>query len=127
MDNAIHLMELADFRPISRFFAQNFFFNDAAHSEIYTLSLHDALPIWFSAKESSRVSPKSIGFTFLPLFSYFTENRIANIRNLQSEAIPAAQSSKSRSENQILDISRFRKSGSEKWENNGGNLVNRKY
>ena len=24
-----------------------FFFNDAATTEIYTLSLHDALPIWF--------------------------------------------------------------------------------
>src|SRR5437667_12676722 len=25
-----------------------FFFNDTATTEIYTLSLHDALPIWFS-------------------------------------------------------------------------------
>src|SRR5690242_21629984 len=24
----------------------SFFFNDTAHTEIYTLSLHDALPIW---------------------------------------------------------------------------------
>ena len=24
-----------------------FFFNDTATTEIYTLSLHDALPIWF--------------------------------------------------------------------------------
>src|SRR6266511_314897 len=27
-----------------------FFFNDTATTEIYTLSLHDALPIWFRAK-----------------------------------------------------------------------------
>src|SRR2546428_9838971 len=26
-----------------------FFFNDTATTEIYTLSLHDALPIWFSS------------------------------------------------------------------------------
>src|SRR5260221_12127272 len=29
-----------------------FFFNDPATTEIYTLSLHDALPIWWSASES---------------------------------------------------------------------------
>src|SRR5947208_12574871 len=28
-----------------------FFFNDTATSEIYTLSLHDALPIWMRAGE----------------------------------------------------------------------------
>src|SRR5690242_21521301 len=27
-----------------------FFFNDTATTEIYTLSLHDALPIWFIGK-----------------------------------------------------------------------------
>src|SRR2546427_5324293 len=34
-------------RPTSSFF---FFFNDTATTEIYTLSLHDALPISFEAK-----------------------------------------------------------------------------
>src|SRR5690348_18007966 len=29
-----------------------FFFNDTATTEIYTLSLHDALPIWTSGKPS---------------------------------------------------------------------------
>src|SRR2546430_9119126 len=28
-----------------------FFFNDTATTEIYTLSLHDALPIWFTGKK----------------------------------------------------------------------------
>src|SRR2546422_4890457 len=28
-----------------------FFFNDTATTEIYTLSLHDALPIWFAVTE----------------------------------------------------------------------------
>src|SRR6185437_14659825 len=31
---------------ISAFIAHIFFFNDTATTEIYTLSLHDALPIW---------------------------------------------------------------------------------
>src|SRR3712207_9462306 len=29
-----------------------FFFNDTATTEIYTLSLHDALPIWFLLKKN---------------------------------------------------------------------------
>src|SRR5215204_1608906 len=33
-------------RPGSR----SFFFNDTATTEIYTLSLHDALPIWYHAR-----------------------------------------------------------------------------
>src|SRR2546426_7637581 len=34
-----------------------FFFNDTATTEIYTLSLHDALPIWLVAPNRSRVGP----------------------------------------------------------------------
>src|SRR5689334_25134553 len=30
-----------------------FFFNDTATTEIYTLSLHDALPIWYEARPTS--------------------------------------------------------------------------
>src|SRR5258708_18984016 len=38
-----------------------FFFNDTATTEIYTLSLHDALPICRSRREASKmVSPLSI-------------------------------------------------------------------
>src|SRR5690348_17669712 len=33
-----------------------FFFNDTATTEIYTLSLHDALPIYFLLKRSSTTS-----------------------------------------------------------------------
>src|SRR5574341_2015568 len=36
-----------------------FFFNDTATTEIYTLSLHDALPIWSPRGGSSRNSPRS--------------------------------------------------------------------
>src|SRR2546427_7424324 len=38
-----------------------FFFNDTATTEIYTLSLHDALPIWSSASTRS-CSPWSRNF-----------------------------------------------------------------
>src|SRR5208337_5663873 len=31
---------------------RSFFFNDTATTEIYTLSLHDALPIWLSVANS---------------------------------------------------------------------------
>src|SRR2546425_13325927 len=31
-----------------------FFFNDTATTEIYTLSLHDALPIWMKSPAASR-------------------------------------------------------------------------
>src|SRR3712207_9368458 len=40
----------------------NFFFNDTATTEIYTLSLHDALPIWASAgRSTTSCSPPSPG------------------------------------------------------------------
>jgi len=47
---------------VVRFFFFFFFFNDTATTEIYTLSLHDALPIlcdWFRARgaEVSEQSP----------------------------------------------------------------------
>src|SRR5256885_16932795 len=49
-----------------------FFFNDTATTEIYTLSLHDALPIWAassrerwapSREEACRTSSPRIGWT----------------------------------------------------------------
>src|SRR3990170_8479237 len=39
---------------LQRFFFFFFFFNDTATTEIYTLSLHDALPIWPSFLSSRR-------------------------------------------------------------------------
>src|SRR2546427_4338876 len=38
-------------RPLWSFF---FFFNDTATTEIYTLSLHDALPIWPDSSPTAR-------------------------------------------------------------------------
>src|SRR5438876_8547534 len=37
----------------------SFFFNDTATTEIYTLSLHDALPIWANLFAFSQISQKS--------------------------------------------------------------------
>src|SRR5438552_11603372 len=39
--------------------ASFFFFNDAAPTEIYTLSLHDALPIYFKAHRVDIEAPRS--------------------------------------------------------------------
>src|SRR5260370_19550306 len=43
---------------VSKFFI--FFFNDTATTEIYTLSLHDALPIWTRTSCSSRTRSRRI-------------------------------------------------------------------
>src|SRR2546423_9477472 len=51
-----------------------FFFNDTATTEIYTLSLHDALPIWRARASPSRIRcppnspPRRIGPTSPVLF-----------------------------------------------------------
>src|SRR5574337_1373502 len=47
-----------------RFFLPSFsffFFNDTATTEIYTLSLHDALPIWHLAHRTSHVHSDLFG------------------------------------------------------------------
>src|SRR5438876_10327538 len=41
--------------PISHTFFSIFFFNDTATTEIYTLSLHDALPIYTSVNAANQV------------------------------------------------------------------------
>src|SRR2546429_2186455 len=38
-----------------------FFFNDTATTEIYTLSLHDALPIWMGSTSPSRLNSRTNG------------------------------------------------------------------
>src|SRR3989441_11340060 len=44
---------------MSVFYCMFFFFNDTATTEIYTLSLHDALPIWSPSPRSAR-RPRSM-------------------------------------------------------------------
>src|SRR2546429_2512138 len=43
-----------------------FFFNDTATTEIYTLSLHDALPIWRAFRSQSAVSTAESAIAPIP-------------------------------------------------------------
>src|SRR3712207_7217836 len=56
-----------------------FFFNDPATTEIYTLSLHDALPIWtFPVGEVSPVAAKLLDVTERSLFKAVEQCRAGN-------------------------------------------------
>src|SRR5256885_14012916 len=44
-----------------------FFFNDTATTEIYTLSLHDALPISLSSGDAFLINSASFGSSTLPI------------------------------------------------------------
>src|SRR3712207_7690384 len=44
-----------------------FFFNDTATTEIYTLSLHDALPIWSSRRGTCGARLEALSSWFPPL------------------------------------------------------------
>src|SRR2546425_9451598 len=46
-----------------------FFFNDTATTEIYTLSLHDALPIWMSLSSSPRRSASACTVARSPILA----------------------------------------------------------
>src|SRR5204863_5966294 len=50
---------------VNIFFISFFFFNDTATTEIYTLSLHDALPILQERIKDYIASPKSNGYQSL--------------------------------------------------------------
>src|SRR2546430_7748778 len=51
-----------------------FFFNDTATTEIYTLSLHDALPIW---KADKNVRPTKSRATILKWTAYYRTRKNA--------------------------------------------------
>src|SRR3712207_8449409 len=56
-----------------------FFFNDTATTEIYTLSLHDALPIWTSKTLPPGATWSSIG-SVLPTKQRFSTSKTAPSR-----------------------------------------------
>src|SRR5260221_5962354 len=64
-----------------------FFFNDTATTEIYTLSLHDALPIWFGKKLPSGFLPEEDqGYIFVGVqlpFAASTERTDAVCRQVE--------------------------------------------
>src|SRR6266478_7027768 len=71
-------------RPIPRTFL--FFFNDTATTEIYTLSLHDALPI--SAKEDGICTAFSPEAVYSPLPAYAELHCLSNFTFLRGASHP---------------------------------------
>ena len=71
-----------------------FFFNDAATTEIYTLSLHDALPICrgiegsFPCNISSAIIINSSQISFTQLCIYSTSYMRVTIRDVAAYPIP---------------------------------------
>src|SRR2546425_12380519 len=76
-----------------------FFFNDTATTEIYTLSLHDALPIWISSGRidttryplvsftsetctTARLSAKFLGWTKCTPFTTRSEEHTSELQSL---------------------------------------------
>src|SRR3712207_3790431 len=71
-----------------------FFFNDPATTEIYTLSLHDALPIWtFPVGEVSPVAAKLLDVTESSLFKAVEQcvpgNRLGDVSHAVQAAVEA--------------------------------------
>src|SRR3712207_7627950 len=58
-----------------------FFFNDTATTEIYTLSLHDALPISDTSATSRLVAPPVTGAVVFALFGSLTLASASDIRD----------------------------------------------
>src|SRR5258708_14386380 len=86
-----------------------FFFNDTATTEIYTLSLHDALPIYSqSVRESVVRSVKKARSTFLVFASCSTEveNRLFYARGKYQEGTDR-KSTRLNSSHQIISYAVF--------------------
>src|SRR5207249_10162144 len=60
-----HHVSFIFFLPLfSPFISFLFFFNDTATTEIYTLSLHDALPIWMFTRHADLMQRRQHGASF---------------------------------------------------------------
>src|SRR5205807_10513747 len=66
-----------------------FFFNDTATTEIYTLSLHDALPIFENAAASAAHTGKNIGEMAEDILGILVMSVIGLLDALMPEAIVA--------------------------------------
>src|SRR2546430_16346516 len=62
-----------------------FFFNDTATTEIYTLSLHDALPIFKFAARPPNLNAESIEGPSLEIFQVSNTNKGQSIKQFRSE------------------------------------------
>src|ERR1043165_10307128 len=56
-----------------------FFFNDTATTEIYTLALHDALPIW--SFMTVRTGPGQTALTVMPSFATRSEEHTSELQS----------------------------------------------
>src|SRR5579872_7540227 len=90
-----------------------FFFNDTATTEIYTLSLHDALPIYHQQKEwpDTRLPRHSavVDFLYHPQAEFWADHHETSFLTDQLRADFEARKDKSRSkdESRFKDASRF--------------------
>src|SRR5947208_15683889 len=74
--------------PVAPFLFLFFFFNDTATTEIYTLSLHDALPIWRPrSRESHGTAPRASSPETLPLRSDRKSTRLNSSHQIISYAV----------------------------------------
>src|SRR5438094_1523818 len=64
--------------------ASFFFFNDTATTEIYTLSLHDALPIFVDEKTSSQIANESASALTISAFDFSSCSRDRKSTRLNS-------------------------------------------
>src|SRR5256885_16715688 len=74
-----------------------FFFNDTATTEIYTLSLHDALPIFMAGSPISiirirRLAGRALKATFVPTPSISTKSNLLTLKIRSEEHTSELQS-----------------------------------
>src|SRR5437899_12806494 len=67
--SSLHVPTRSSFSPLFFFF---FFFSDPARTDIYTLSLHDALPIYLSSSKGPKPLQLKLLTTYIPKTSAFT-------------------------------------------------------
>src|SRR3712207_7742894 len=75
-----------------------FFFNDTATTEIYTLSLHDALPIWSRLIRSRRLFASSRARSMRVSFSSITASAESRVSICPSRSSLASRSEEHTSE-----------------------------
>src|SRR3712207_8685921 len=66
------------------------FFNDTATTEIYTLSLHDALPIYKQIASRLYVSPRTVSGHLYRIFPKLGISTRAALRDALSRTLPPA-------------------------------------
>src|SRR3712207_7954608 len=81
-----------------------FFFNDTATTEIYTLSLHDALPIYSSGTSDDDTVMLRLSALTIPLLTLFASPRGAPTTTVVSPTLRSSESAQSRSEEHTSEL-----------------------